>query len=148
MARRKHPRRETYAVPYVPPELTAEQKRNIKYAPLNWGRLSLIMKALSWESDWRLGLGPGLDYLYEALKKSLDPRIELCEEINRMIRDWVESYDTDNAPGLGYRSFFYHWKIQRTFVPLQVRLAVEQILYDKGEPWRRLVSGFRPLTKA
>ena len=48
----------------------------------------------------------------------------------------------------GYRSpraFEEDWKWLRLVVPLQLRLLVEQILWDKRGGWRDLVTGFGPV---
>jgi len=37
------------------------------------------------------------------------------------------------------------WKVIRTYVPLQLRLFVEQCAFDVGGPWGRIVTGFRPV---
>lgn len=42
--------------------------------------------------------------------------------------------------------FMSDWKWLRLLVPLQVRLFVEQILWDRGGRWRQLVTGFRPVS--
>lgn len=51
---------------------------------------------------------------------------------------WVSEYEGD------YPGFRLDWLVARMLVPLQVRLLVEQILYEKGEPWSKLCSGFSP----
>jgi len=38
-----------------------------------------------------------------------------------------------------------NWTFTRTQISLQLRLLVEQIFYDLGQPWRKLVTGFRPV---
>lgn len=37
------------------------------------------------------------------------------------------------------------WKWQRLLTPLQGRLMMEQILWDRGLPWRSLITGFRAI---
>lgn len=44
-----------------------------------------------------------------------------------------------------YRSFAFEWPWVRTFIPLQARLCVEQLLWSKGWPWRSLITGFKPV---
>lgn len=44
-----------------------------------------------------------------------------------------------------FRVFAAQWRYLRLVVPLQVRLLIEQLLYEKGEPWRSLVRGFKPI---
>lgn len=54
--------------------------------------------------------------------------------------EWIESeYGND------YVSFSLDWKVARMGISLQARLLVEQVLYDKGLPWSKLCSGFRPV---
>ncbi len=43
------------------------------------------------------------------------------------------------------REFESDWKWTRLVVPLQVRLLVEQVLWDKRGGWRDLVTGFGPV---
>ncbi len=53
-------------------------------------------------------------------------------------RNWIHSYNDASH-------FQREWKWIRLWVPLQVRLFVEQVLWDMGGPWRKLVTGFRPI---
>ncbi len=39
------------------------------------------------------------------------------------------------------------WKWVRIAIPLQVRLIVEQILWDRGGSWKKLVTAFKPINK-
>ena len=52
------------------------------------------------------------------------------------------------ATRVGAKAFEREWKWARLVLPLQVRLAAEQGLWDLGGDYRRLVSGFKPLTGA
>lgn len=71
---------------------------------------------------------------------------EATVEAYGVIRTWIEGYvEAERYPGEGWRTFAEDWRIVRMFVPLQFRLCAEQVLYDKGLPWRTMVSGFRPL---
>ena len=56
----------------------------------------------------------------------------------RFLRKMIETYS-------GPREFEEDWKWVRLVVPLQLRLLVEQILWDKRGGWRDLVTGFRPV---
>lgn len=44
-----------------------------------------------------------------------------------------------------FEAFREDWKWLRLAMPLQVRLFVEQICYDKGWPWRSVYTGFSPI---
>lgn len=44
-----------------------------------------------------------------------------------------------------FKAFRADWKWVRLMLPLQGRLVVEQILWDRGTPWRSLVTGFRAI---
>ena len=44
-----------------------------------------------------------------------------------------------------FEEFREHWKWRRILVPLQLRLVVEQMLWDMGLPWRSLITGFRAI---
>lgn len=54
------------------------------------------------------------------------------------IRDTLNSYS-------GPKAFEQDWKWARLVVPLQIRLMVEQVLWDRRGGWRDLVSGFKPV---
>lgn len=47
----------------------------------------------------------------------------------------------------GAAAFLEDWKWIRLAIPLQVRLAVEQMLWDRGGDWRKLVTGFSPVRR-
>ena len=59
--------------------------------------------------------------------------------IARSVRSWMRSYRS------AYH-FQKEWKWIRLAVPLQLRLIVEQVLWDRGGDWRKLVTGFRPIS--
>ena len=63
------------------------------------------------------------------------------DEVRRLVSlltDMIEGYRSA-------REFERDWKWIRLVVPLQVRLLVEQILWDKRGGWRDLVTGFGPV---
>lgn len=65
----------------------------------------------------------------------------VVDEVRRLVailRVAIEGYD-------GPREFEADWKWIRLVVPLQVRLLVEQLLWDKRGGWRDLVTGFGPV---
>ncbi len=49
------------------------------------------------------------------------------------------------ARDMGYQAFEAQWKYARLAVPLQVRLAAEQGLWELGGKYRQLITGFRPV---
>lgn len=70
-------------------------------------------------------------------------QLKLFTALRAEIWEWIDSYETnEKAPGEGFALFKRHWKLLRLGIGLQVRLLVEQILYDRGEPWSRLCTGF------
>ena len=44
--------------------------------------------------------------------------------------------------------FSEDWPYIRAFVPLQIRLVCEQIMWDRGGDWRQYVTGFRPVDRS
>lgn len=60
------------------------------------------------------------------------------DKVWRALNAWVDEYK-GNVLG-----FQHDWVRARLFVPLQIRLAMEQILYERGGAYRTLVSGFGP----
>ena len=46
------------------------------------------------------------------------------------------------------KAFQRDWKWARLSVPLQIRLLVEQVLWEKGGDWKKLVTGFGPIKGA
>ena len=43
------------------------------------------------------------------------------------------------------KAFQKDWKWARLSMPLQARLLTEQVLWEKGGDWRKLVTGFGPI---
>ncbi len=64
--------------------------------------------------------------------------LRLAKAMARAARKLVNSYR-------GPRAFEQDWKWLRLAVPLQVRLVVEQVLWDKRGGYRDLVTGFGPV---
>jgi len=128
-------------------ELTEKEKKNIRFRRLDWTGIAREARILESAADWRLGWGTGNEaHLHEiAYSDTTDVFVQGSERIAAMVEDWVRSYVELNPASLAFKGFKYHWKLVRTWVPLQLRLAVEQHLYSKGKPWSSLVSGFRPL---
>lgn len=91
---------------------------------------------------WELQrLADRIGSLYQAFP-SLVNKNETMSRVRTLYRAlaWeIDQYGSD------YRAFAADWTLLRVFVPLQVRLATEQLLWQRGEPWRRLVTGFRPV---
>ena len=50
----------------------------------------------------------------------------------------IDAYST-------FEDFRSDWKWMRLLVPLQGRLLTEQLLWDRGLPWRSLITGFRAI---
>lgn len=78
------------------------------------------------------------------------PTMSLALREARWIRnelyEWVKSYsEREASSGLGFEQFKQDWRTFRVWCPLQVRLAVEEILWVMGPEYRALVTGFRPI---
>ena len=56
----------------------------------------------------------------------------------KLANDVLDAYSSFDA-------FRDDWKWQRLLTPLQARLLMEQILWDRGLPWRSLITGFRAI---
>lgn len=60
--------------------------------------------------------------------------------------EWIISYvQREMYEGQGFEEFKSDWRIFRVWCPLQVRLAVEEILWQLGPPYRKLITGFAPI---
>lgn len=70
---------------------------------------------------------------------SMSDAAKILRELEASARKWVDGYEKEFA------EFRAMWRKVRNAVPLQTRLMVEQILWEKGGTWRGLVSGFKPI---
>lgn len=80
--------------------------------------------------------------------RAIDGYLADCAEIEREWKSWIDSYESYNRDvprRIILAAFTQHWKRLRLRLPLQDRLVIEQILWDKGAEWRELVTGFRPI---
>lgn len=77
---------------------------------------------------------------YKALQRapSMDQAVSIARAIYAAAYRWVMSYDD-------FQQFKLDWKVVRQALPLQVRLTVEQVLWNEGGRYRTLCSGFMPL---
>lgn len=115
--------------------LYAEEKSKIVPGKISWAVLMTKTKGVETFMKTQM-----LD-----TSKTTTNLVDYVESINNQIERWIEGYEANNSPRLAWLGFQYHWKILRVWVPLQLRLAVEQVLYQKGEPWSSLVTGFKPV---
>lgn len=69
---------------------------------------------------------------------SIGAAADIGRGLATQFRDILGRYDSALA-------FQADWKWARMILPLQVRLIVEQVLWDKGGHWRKMVTGFRPI---
>lgn len=77
------------------------------------------------------------------LMGTVGKQLDLMTGIRADLWRWIDEYENrEKAPGEGYELFKHQWKLLRLGVGLQARLLVEQILWDKGNPWRELITGF------
>lgn len=103
-------------------------------------RLYAAAKAVKGLQDGLLGLSGAVLKVSEVLAQVRMVRAEL--------HGWISSYQKrERWPGEGFPLFREHWLVLRVWVPLQMRLCVEQILQDMGAPWNTLITGFRPISK-
>ena len=65
----------------------------------------------------------------------------VVHEVRRMVTSLEKVIGGYSGP----KEFEADWKWVRLMVPLQLRLLVEQILWDKRGGWRDLVTGFGPV---
>lgn len=73
-------------------------------------------------------------------------RIKGANSAYGYFRIWITSYPRAyKSLDLGFQMFKADWRCFRLTIPLQMRLLVEQALYDLDYPWRSLCSGFGPL---
>lgn len=79
-----------------------------------------------WTAD--IGLSPGL----------IRAAANLGRSVATQIRAALLEYR-------GAAAFTKDWKWARLSVPLQIRLLVEQVLWDEGGEWRKLITGFGPI---
>lgn len=56
----------------------------------------------------------------------------------KLLNEWIDEYAGDIA------AWKRDWVRCRLFVPLQIRLAMEQVLYERGGEYRSLITGFGP----
>ncbi|MEO5351408.1 MAG: hypothetical protein H7836_17465 [Magnetococcus sp. YQC-3] len=124
--------------------LNAKEKQRIQPGPMDWAKLMLKVKAIQKIAEMNL-TGTLLNIPGVSKEWSTDSLVALAESINEDIRYWIDGYEERNDPRVAILGFEYHWKLLRTFVPLQLRLAVEQVLWSKGGRWKSLITGFRPI---
>lgn len=113
------------------PVLTFEEKEELPRPHCNWAKVALKSSMID-----------------HKMSETTDTAqaIENAEEIYVELRQWIDTYMAQTSTTrLGVLGWQYHWKMLRAWVPLQLRLVVEQVAYDKGLPWSRVVSGFKPL---
>lgn len=115
--------------------LTAKEKASILPGPLDWGALHGDIVYLQ-----RATIGEGT--LYKNIKPRTTDIVGLAEKIASRINEFIDGYLERNTYRIAVLGFKYHWTILRNWVPLQLRLCVEQVLWTRGRPWRDLVTGF------
>lgn len=69
---------------------------------------------------------------------SMEHRIQMSLELRNLFAAWIKSYVQRGD----FDGFKAKWKWARTVINLQTRLLVEQVLFDFGNPWKSLVTGF------
>jgi hypothetical protein len=72
--------------------------------------------------------------------------LEQAQWIRNELHDWITSYSKrETSAGMGFERFKQHWRVYRVWCPLQMRLACEEIFWELGDPYKRLITGFAPL---
>lgn len=78
--------------------------------------------------------------------KSMSSCLSAARWIRVELYEWITSYELrEKTPGRGFEEFWEDWRIFRVWCPLQVRLAVEQILWELGGRYRKAITGFGPM---
>jgi hypothetical protein len=78
---------------------------------------------------------PVANHWFEALK--------LARGARAICHSWLASYGGEKDRE-AFDKFRRDWICLRVGIALQVRLMVEQLLYERGEPWSSLCTGFGP----
>lgn len=76
---------------------------------------------------------------------SVSAALNIATNQMNLIKSWINSYSQRNDKSVAFYMFREHWKILRHWVSLQTRLAIEQVLWEYGGEYRKLVTGFRPI---
>lgn len=108
------------------------------YERIQWPD-AMLLSALM-RTEW-------IDILGFKVPKDWKSSSQNAKEVYQIVRKWIVSY-RDNFPMAnqqGFQVFRVDWRIFRHTIPLQMRLIIEQALFDLGNPWRSLCSGFSPL---
>jgi len=84
-----------------------------------------------------LGVKTRADQISHAL--TFKQALKMARDLRRDIYGWLYNYD--------WQEFRQDWPIIRCWIPLQFRLAVEQVLWEKGAPWSSLITGFKPANR-
>ena len=90
--------------------------------------------------EYVMGLWQDFYDMMNPIRVQLEGReiIEWWEIPVKVARALLDAYST-------FESFRADWKWMRLAVPLRGRLLMEQLLWDRGLPWRSLITGFRAI---
>ena len=90
--------------------------------------------------EYVMGLWQDFYDMMNPIRTQLEGReiIEWWELPVKLARALLDAYSTFDA-------FRADWKWMRLAVPLRGRLLMEQLLWDRGLPWRSLITGFRAI---
>lgn len=96
-------------------------------------------------SGWRIPFFGSLGDMSKMVSSEL---MLAVGKIRTMVTAWLKYYEAYGDRG--YEMFKAEWTFGRLIISLQARLIVEQFLWERGKDfpaWRRLVTGFKPVTE-
>lgn len=109
----------------------------------------LKVLGLQMKPEWKGGPMAVATLLEGASKAwSYKDAILLADKAYETLGRWIYEYaqgELDGNAKKNFTTFATMWKRYRLCIGLQTRLMAEQVLYDLGQPWRNLVSGFKPI---
>lgn len=114
----------------------------VKHGKLDWATLNWEINALSKISSGQRVTASSIGSWAPSTRDILTLSLRIQERISSWVDGYVSNYGSADK---AYPIFQMVWKACRAWVPLQLRLCAEQVFYNKGDPWRKLVSGFKPL---
>jgi len=76
-----------------------------------------------------------------AMGYDVNDAVDTMRAIAGDVQRWMDSDYGDDV-----RRFASNWRWVRMLISLQVRLIIEQILWDRGGDWRKMITGFLPMS--
>lgn len=114
-----------------------------KYSPEKLKLGELDWKELNKQINFIKKLTAGYPVTAYGLKPTSHDVVKVGLRIQDIFGEWIDdTVGKNGSVAQAWPVFRFQWKISRAWVPLQVRLCAEQYFYDRGDPWRYLVTGF------